>query len=581
MSTLRAFDRHASAYEAVWGLDPSARAMRRAVWSVADAVLPACGRILDAGCGIGLDAAWLLQSGRRVVAIDASAGMVAEARARLPGVPVHHTPLQAVGGLSETFDGALSDFGVINCLDPALAAAALADCLRPGAPAVVVPMPRLNPAWMLHRLLHGHPRAALSRLSRAVDVDVEGEAVPTRYLSMRELVLAFEPWFSLERCEGLGLLIPPPGSGASAAVVDRLERLERPLRRLPWLRGMGDHLIAVFRRREIPRPGGPLRRRRSTAMARRTGEVRALRVLVLEVTRGCQSRCMSCDFRGPAGGEALTPARCGELTAAAVSMGCGEVILTGGEPLLRSDIAEILRRIRLAGASICLLTNGLALSRHAALVARWCRAVVVSLDGHTPEAYRRIRGVDGLAAVSAGVAALRALTPGMPITARVTVTADNAGSLQAIGELAVGLGLTGISYLAADTDSDDAFGRSGPQSARPTLDVPALRAELAGLRDALPPGFLTDSPAAIDRIWQKYAADAGERAHRPPRCDAPYTSVVVGSDLSLRPCFFLPPAASAAAGLRSGLADLTPVLAGLDIENNPTCARCVCWARLT
>ena len=62
-------------------------------------------------------------------------------------------------------------------------------------------MPRLNPAWVVHRLLSGHPRDALSRMRRAVDVDVEGESVTTRYLSLGELAAAFSPWFTLERSE--------------------------------------------------------------------------------------------------------------------------------------------------------------------------------------------------------------------------------------------------------------------------------------------------------------------------------------------------------------------------------------------
>ena len=346
------------------------------------------------------------------------------------------------------------------------------------------------------------------------------------------------------------------------------------------MRRIGDHLVVVFRRTTVHRPSGPLYRRWSTHQSSQTGHLRSLRVLVLEVTQGCQSRCISCDFRGPAGGEALTAERCGQLAAQAVSMGCQEIILTGGEPLLRTDIAEVFRQIRLAGAPICLLTNGLALARHADLVARWCRSVVISLDGHTPERYREIRGVDGMPAIAAGVSAVRAQAPGLSITARVTVSAANAGTLQAIGEKAVQLGLDGVSYLAANTDSADAFGRSAP-AALPLVDVEALREEVEGLRAALPSGFLLDSPAAIRRIWQKYAADAGERKHTAPRCDAPYTSVVVGADLQLRPCFFLPSSASAADGLHTGVTAMAPQRAALDIETDPTCARCVCWARLT
>ena len=143
-----------------------------------------------------------MQTGRSVVAIDASAGMVAQTRARLPEVDVHHLPLQHADRLPGVFDGAISDFGVINCLDPSAAAAALAGCLAPGAPAVVVPMPRINPAWMLHRLVRGQPGAALSRLRAQVDVDVEGIAVPTWYRSTSELITAFSPWFTLEHHRG-------------------------------------------------------------------------------------------------------------------------------------------------------------------------------------------------------------------------------------------------------------------------------------------------------------------------------------------------------------------------------------------
>ena len=58
-------------------------------------------------------------------------------------------------------------------------------------------------------------------------------------------------------------------------------------------------------------------------------------VLVLELTHGCNSRCLGCDHRGPAGGETLDALRCGALAREARSMGARQVLLTGGEPLLR------------------------------------------------------------------------------------------------------------------------------------------------------------------------------------------------------------------------------------------------------
>ncbi|MFT4976000.1 MAG: hypothetical protein ACI8S6_001895, partial [Myxococcota bacterium] len=115
------------------------------------------------------------------------------------------------------------------------------------------------------------------------------------------------------------------------------------------------------------------------------------------------------------------------------------------------------------------------------------------------------------------------------------------------------------------------------------LEVPdpvALRAELTALRARFG-SFIVDSDVALSRVAEKFAADIGSAVHQPPRCDAPWTSALVGADLSMRPCFFLPVAGDAEAGLDAGLAQLAPTLATLDVQTRPECARCVCWARLT
>ncbi|MCK6502931.1 radical SAM protein [Myxococcota bacterium] len=578
------FDRHAVDYDAAWGRDPVAAAFRDEVHATLARHLPPGALVLDAGCGIGLDALRLQRSGHRVVAMDASAGMVAQARARGVDARVHR--VEDAGSLGPV-DAALLDFGVINCLAPVAAAQGLAGAVRPGGVAVVVPMPRLHPTWTARCLARGDLRGAVGRLRPVVEVPVAGGTVRTRYLSGRELARAFSPWFEVVEQRGLGFFTPPPGSRLGPA----LARVERPLRGLPLLRSVGDHLVVVLRRTAVPAEvlpaavgEGRLRRRRETRRAQRTGEVRRLRVLVLHLTDGCNSRCAACDFRGPAGGEALTAPVAARLAREARAMGCGEVLLTGGEPLLRPDLEDLLRGVRLAGMRPTLLTNGLLLRRHAALVARWCEEVVVSLDGCDPASYRAARGVDGFAAVQAGVLALRAQAPGLVVRARVTVTAANQGRLLEIAQVARDWGLAAVSFLAADLEGD-AFGRASAGPGDPVLtlrpDPQALRRELAELRRALPPGFLSDSDAALDRIWQRARADQGLEAPRSPRCDAPWTSVVVQPDLSLRPCFFLDGGgADARRGLAAGLHALAPRLAALDIDRHPTCQRCVCWARL-
>jgi SAM-dependent methyltransferase len=66
-------------------------------------LVPAGGRILDAGCGPGRDALAFSRRGYRVTAIDASAAMVALASERL-GVPALQIPFERIAYQHE-FDG--------------------------------------------------------------------------------------------------------------------------------------------------------------------------------------------------------------------------------------------------------------------------------------------------------------------------------------------------------------------------------------------------------------------------------------------------------------------------------------------
>lgn len=245
------FGRHALGYASVWGQDPVARLQREEVWALLDRVLPPGGRVLDAGCGVGLDAARLAERGHEVVGIDASPGMIAEAARRTPGLTLRVLAADDPEGLAALgrFDAALLDFGVVNCLDLPRAARGLGAALRPGAPLVLVTMPRLNPTWTLQALAARQPRRALARLRAELDVPVEGGAVRTRYLGSRAVMRAFSPWFALEERAALGLLLPPPGTRWPPERLARLASLEGRVRRWPLLRELGDHLLLLLRRR--------------------------------------------------------------------------------------------------------------------------------------------------------------------------------------------------------------------------------------------------------------------------------------------------------------------------------------------
>lgn len=88
-----------------------------------------------------------------------------------------------------------------------------------------------------------------------------------------------------------------------------------------------------------------------------------------------------------------------------VSLGVDRLRLTGGEPTVRRDLAQLVRELRGPGvASVGLTTNGLALTR---LLPELQRAGLdrlnVSLDSLRPERYESLARRPGLPRVLAGL----------------------------------------------------------------------------------------------------------------------------------------------------------------------------------
>ncbi|TWE29063.1 ubiquinone/menaquinone biosynthesis C-methylase UbiE [Prauserella muralis] len=135
-----AFDRAAGAYDRLVGLNPGYHAhLRRA----AAGVRGAGPRLLDAGCGTGASTAALLAAApeARIVAADASAGMLGVARAKTwPGtVEFVHARAEelASAGVRGPFDAVFAAYLVRNLPDPDVVLRSLRELLRPGGVLVV------------------------------------------------------------------------------------------------------------------------------------------------------------------------------------------------------------------------------------------------------------------------------------------------------------------------------------------------------------------------------------------------------------------------------------------------------------
>ena len=141
---------------------------------------------------------------------------------------------------------------------------------------------------------------------------------------------------------------------------------------------------------------------------------RPINYLRISVTDQCNLRCFYCM---PEKGLALLPkdhlltyAEMALVVRAAVGLGITRVRLTGGEPLVRAGLVDLVSMLsRIDGLEdISLTTNGVLLAGLApALKRAGLKRLNVSLDTFDPQVFRRITGRDRLKAVLKGIDAAR------------------------------------------------------------------------------------------------------------------------------------------------------------------------------
>lgn len=169
---------------------------------------------------------------------------------------------------------------------------------------------------------------------------------------------------------------------------------------------------------------------------------RPINSLRISLTQRCNFNCFFCHREGESNphGEA-TAEEIEAVAAAASDLGIRRFKLTGGEPLLRRDVVEVVRRIASYADEVSMTTNGSLLAEKAAdLREAGLRRVNVSLHSTRPDAFRRITGIDALSDVERGVSA--ALESGLrPVKLNVVVLKGlNADDIPEMIEFSKGTG---------------------------------------------------------------------------------------------------------------------------------------------
>ncbi|HKE96562.1 MAG TPA: methyltransferase domain-containing protein [Povalibacter sp.] len=263
LDTRAAFDSVAADYDGPRGNNALIQDMRAEMWRWLDMTFTPGARLLDLGCGTGIDAIRMARLGHHVTATDWSPLMIDRTSARALAESVSDRvetgavgahELHRIPGL-ELFDGAYSNLGPLNCVpDLTTVSTECARLLRRGGALVFTVIGRVCPWEIAYYVTQRRWARLRVRFARnVVPVGMNKRTIWTRYYTPREFYAAFAREFTLEHHRALCLFPPPP---YLATVKDRYPRAYRRLWRMdrraagwPLLRGMGDHFLIVMRRR--------------------------------------------------------------------------------------------------------------------------------------------------------------------------------------------------------------------------------------------------------------------------------------------------------------------------------------------
>ena len=257
------FDAVAPTYDETFTLSGVGCAQRAAVWRELTKVFRHGDRVLEIGCGTGVDACYLAKRGVEVLASDPSSQMIGltSQRVREKGLQalVRTRVLRAeeISSLpaNELFDGAFSNFGALNCVeDLAPVARDLGRLLKPGASALLCWM---GPCclWEIGRYLsQAKARKAFRRIRRGgIRTKIADRAfVNVHYPSVGFLAKTFAPEFQAMLVRGIGVTVPPsymePWVRRHPRALRLCDWMDSWLGRFPGIRLLGDHVLVRLQR---------------------------------------------------------------------------------------------------------------------------------------------------------------------------------------------------------------------------------------------------------------------------------------------------------------------------------------------
>src|ERR1700680_117846 len=148
------------------------------------------------------------------------------------------------------------------------------------------------------------------------------------------------------------------------------------------------------------------------------------RLIFWELTKGCNLRCIHCrasatELSSP---DDLSTQAARDIIDQIAEVSTPILVLSGGEPLFRSDVFQLARYGTDKGLRVALATNGTLVTRYIAqkIVDSGVQRVAISLDGADARTHDSFRGIPG--AFDAAIAGFRNLKNlGMSVQINTTI----------------------------------------------------------------------------------------------------------------------------------------------------------------
>ncbi len=156
-------------------------------------------------------------------------------------------------------------------------------------------------------------------------------------------------------------------------------------------------------------------------------EVEEPKVLFIRATEACNANCFMCNFAKKNAPYFLTENMANLLSERLQESSIKHIRITGGEPLLSNNIANVVSIFKSKGLVVSIITNGMLLKRSSkGLMASGIDQIIISLDSSHKEVHDKLRNTKGLfKLIVAGITELKKLKPLIQLRINTVVSKYN------------------------------------------------------------------------------------------------------------------------------------------------------------